>query len=172
MLIEFVAICDGTTLDLAALYTIGTATANWDLNGVPVADPTAISAAGNYVLTATNASGCSATATVTVTLEVAPALGPEQVASICSGTSLDSSSYYVTNGLPGFWTLAGVPVANPTTVVNMGSYQLVGHQLCGLFRYGICRPYCKPNPLTWRRLFIHVMSMANGGPDGLSDLRT
>ncbi|HQV74178.1 MAG TPA: gliding motility-associated C-terminal domain-containing protein [Flavobacteriales bacterium] len=122
---QSVAICDGTTLDLAALYTIGTATANWDLNGVPVADPTAISAAGNYVLTATNASGCSATATVTVTLEVAPALGPDQVASICSGTSLDLSSYYVTNGLPGFWTLAGVPVADPTTVVNMGSYQLV-----------------------------------------------
>jgi len=122
---QSVSICGGTTLDLTTLYATGTSTTEWDLNGVPVADPTAITTAGGYVLTATNASGCSATATVTVTVEPAPDLGPDQVASICSGTSLDLTASYATNGLNGLWTLAGVSVADPAAVVNSGTYQLV-----------------------------------------------
>lgn len=128
---QSVSLCGGSTLDLTTLYTTGTATTEWQLNGVPVADPTAITAAGGYALTATNASGCSATATVTVTVQPAPALGPDQSASICSGTSLDLSTFYGTNGLSGSWSLAGVPVEDPTAVANSGSYQLVVSNTAG-----------------------------------------
>ena len=128
---QSVSLCGGSTLDLTTLYITGTATTEWQLNGVPVADPTAITSAGGYALTATNATGCSATATVTVTVQPAPVLGPDQIASICSGTSLDLTSSYATNGPNGLWTLGGVPVPDPAVVSTSGSYQLVVSNAAG-----------------------------------------
>ena len=117
--------CDGTVVDLTALYAIGANTAAWTESGVPVADPTAVTNGGSYTLTVTNGAGCSATAMVTLALDPAPALGTDQLASICAGSTFDLTSLYSTTGFTVAWTLGGAAVADPTTVAVTGDYQLV-----------------------------------------------
>lgn len=121
--------CTGTSVDLAALYSTGADVTTWTENGVPVVDPTAVTNAGIYTITATNAAGCSATADVTVTIQAAPALGADQSHDLCSNASLDLTSLYNTTGVISVWQFAGVPVADPTAVQAAGIYQLFAQDM-------------------------------------------
>lgn len=117
--------CDGTMVDLTALYVTGANAADWTVNGVPVMDATSVSTSGNYTLTVTNASGCMATAIVTVSFDPAPALGPDRSLATCDGSTVDLTTAFSTAGLTTTWTLGGAAVIDPTNVSVAGSYQLV-----------------------------------------------
>lgn len=117
--------CDAVAVDLTSLYATGTDNTAWTLAGAPVADPTAVAEAGIYTLTVTNASGCVATAIVTLQLDPSPTLGADQTAATCEGTSFDLTPLYTTTGLGVQWTLGGAPVVDPAAVMQTGAYQLV-----------------------------------------------
>ena len=117
--------CDAVAVDLTGLYATGTDNTAWTLAGAPVADPTAVTEAGTYTLTVTNAAGCTATAMVTLQLDPSPALGGDQSTSTCAGTSTDLTAFFSTTGLSTEWTWGGTPVADPSAVSASGSYQLV-----------------------------------------------
>lgn len=118
-------VCDGASLDLGTFYYTAGLSAAWTLAGAPVADPGAVSTAGTYQLVVTNGAGCSDTAQVTLSLQAQLSLGADQAIEMCGSTSLDLSSLYWTGGLTTTWTLAGAPVANPSSVAAAGTYQLV-----------------------------------------------
>ncbi len=117
--------CDGAMVDLTAMYATGTNATTWTANGVPVADPTAVTSAGTYTLTATNLAGCTATAVVTLNMNPSPALGADQSPSICTGSTFDLTSLYSTTGLTATWTLSGAAVADPLAASATGDYQVV-----------------------------------------------
>lgn len=116
--------CEGTTVDLTTLFnTMGTTVA-WTQNGTPVTDPTAVDASGDYLLTATNSTGCSTTATATVTMDAAPNLGADQSVDVCEGNSFDLTNLFNTTGLTSAWSSAGNTVATPSAITDAGTYQL------------------------------------------------
>jgi len=59
--------CTDSIVNLTTLYTTTGLTAGWTIGGNPVATPATVTAAGVYRLIATNGSGCSDTAFVTIT---------------------------------------------------------------------------------------------------------
>ena len=118
-------VCAGEDPDLTALYPNAGPAATWTLDGAPIAPPTAVTVAGVYEVSATSVDGCVSTAQVTVTVENPPALGPDQAASICNNTSLDLTTFFTTDGMNVAWTFIGAPVANPFSVQQAGTYQLV-----------------------------------------------
>lgn len=59
--------CSTIIFDLTALYNTSGLSSSWTLSGNTVAAPAAITSAGIYQLTATNTSGCSDTARITIT---------------------------------------------------------------------------------------------------------
>nr|MDQ3100909.1 gliding motility-associated C-terminal domain-containing protein [Bacteroidota bacterium] len=128
---QTVTVCDGMVMDLADLYATGTMSTAWTINGVAVADPTSVTEEGEYILIATNTDGCSATASVTIEVLAAPALGSDQVSSICEGASIDLASLYNVSGLISTWSLGGVVVADPSNVNNTGNYRLIATNSAG-----------------------------------------
>ena len=122
---QAVQACSNAPVDLTALYNTGANTATWTMGGNAVAQPAAVDQSGLYTLTATNADGCSSTATVTVTVSAAPVLGGDQSAAICAGTTFDLTGLYATGGLSPVWTRNGAVVNNPAAAGTAGTYQLV-----------------------------------------------
>ena len=121
---QSVDLCSGASADLTSLYSTTGLTTAWTLSGAPVADPTAVNAAGTYQLQASNSSGCSDIALVTVILAATPALGPDQSASICPGSSIDLTTLYTTTGLVAQWSFGGSPFATPANTLVAGVYTL------------------------------------------------
>lgn len=122
---QAITVCEGVPVDLTALFVTGANTASWSINGLPVADPGSVAEAGEYVLIATSAAGCSSSALVSIVLEPSPALGSDQSLSICEGSFADLSSLYDTNGSIASWTLSGAVIADPASVDNTGTYRLI-----------------------------------------------
>ncbi|MBL7924680.1 MAG: gliding motility-associated C-terminal domain-containing protein [Bacteroidia bacterium] len=119
------SICSGGNADLTALYNTASYTVSWTFNGNPVANPMSVGLAGVYLLTVSNAAGCTATANVSLNVDPVPVLGADQNHSLCDGSALDLNSLFALSGLNASWTLAGVPVSNPQAVSSAGTYQLV-----------------------------------------------
>ncbi len=122
---QTISVCDGIPVDLTTLYTTGADASLWEASGATVADPTSVTTSGTYLLTVTNAAGCSASATVALSFDPAPALGPDVTASICGGTTYDLTAQFATAGGSGSWTMGGNSVADPVVVNATGNYQLV-----------------------------------------------
>jgi len=117
--------CDNQPVNLTSVYNTSGNIATWTVSGSPVANPAAVSTPGTYLVTCTNPAGCSATATVSLSINQAPVLGSDQAISACSGTNTDISSLYSLTGLTPQWSLNGNPVADPTAVSLSGNYQLI-----------------------------------------------
>ncbi|HEY0976691.1 MAG TPA: gliding motility-associated C-terminal domain-containing protein [Flavobacteriales bacterium] len=125
---QSIVACEGQAVDLNAVFATGANTDTWTLQGVEVADPTAVTEAGTYSLTSMNAYGCSGTAQATLTLEPAPELGADQVVSTCAGVPVDLSALIGTNAS---WTLNGAAVSDPTAVLLPGAYRFVETNAAG-----------------------------------------
>ena len=125
------AVCFGNSINLTSQYATSGLTALWTLNAVPVSLPTAVSTAGIYQLIATNSSNCSDTAFVTVSITPKPNLGADKAASICQGNTFDLTAQFNNTGLTTSWTLAGAPVANPSSIASSGAYQLIARNTDG-----------------------------------------
>lgn len=127
-------ICAGAQLDLTA-DNIPTATYDWVgpnayvQNNVqnPSIPGATVAATGIYTVTATNAAGCTGTATTNVTVNALPAPVANSNSPICSGTALNLTSNggadydwigpnaYVANNTQN-------PTINPATVLETGVY--------------------------------------------------
>lgn len=108
--------------DLGALLNTANATIfSWTLDGAPIADANAATIPGVYELTASNA-GCSDVAQVTLVIDSAPVLGPDQALTICEGTATDLTTLFDTGGLPSNWSMNGAAIAAPTGASSTGSY--------------------------------------------------
>ncbi|HRI23901.1 MAG TPA: S8 family serine peptidase [Ferruginibacter sp.] len=63
---------------------------------------------------------------ITVNFTPRPNFGADKNAGICSGSSFDLTTQFVTTGLTSNWTIGGNSVANPAAVTTAGTYQLIG----------------------------------------------
>jgi hypothetical protein len=63
---------------------------------------------------------------VSVNFTPKPNFGTDKNITRCSDSSLNLTTQYNTTGLTALWTLNGTTVANPSTVANSGTYQLIG----------------------------------------------
>src|SRR5690606_3251438 len=118
--------CSNSSLDLTGLFATTGLTAQWSISAIPVVDPTAIIGGGTYQLIAANAAGCTDTALVTVSVDVAPVLEPDMMASACEGEGEDLVTYFTTaNALDTEWTFGGETISAPTAALEGGVYTLV-----------------------------------------------
>ena len=131
-------VCGGRTINLTA-SAVANATYSWTgpncwsstaQNPANVPVPTE---AGTYVYTvvATTPAGISCSATTTVTVSAAPALGADRSVTVCSGSTVDLTTQFTTTNLTTAWTIGGVAVANPAAVNVSGIYKLVGTNVTG-----------------------------------------
>jgi gliding motility-associated-like protein len=79
-----------------------------------------VSTTGNYSVTATSAAGCTASASVLVTIYPQPNLGPDIVDSICPGSTVNLYNYFINSGLALTYS-----TPNPASV-DTGVYWIVG----------------------------------------------
>lgn len=140
------ATCAGTPMDLTALYSTGSDATAWTIGGAPVADPAAVTAAGTYTLTVTNASGCSGTAEVVLAVNEAPVLDADRTVTICTGAVLDLNGLYDTDGLPPLWTIGGATVPDPGVVAEAGIYRLVVINAAGCSDTAVVELVVSPGP--------------------------
>lgn len=117
--------CRGSSINLTSYFDTTGLTTNWTLNNIPVLNPSSINTPGSYRLVATNAGGCSDTATVTFTIAGMPLLGNDTTISICQGSHQNLTAVFPANGLSPMWTLNGIVVSSPASVSSPGIYQLI-----------------------------------------------
>lgn len=128
---QTVTVCAGIPVDLTSLFLTSGLTTSWTLGGNTVANPAAVTASGNYMIIATDAGGCTDTATVLVNSMTGPSLGADQTADFCSGSSFDLTTLYSTTGLNVSWDFNGNTVSNPSSVTTAGNYIIVATDLNG-----------------------------------------
>jgi len=121
-------ICPNETVDILGYYDnyysyyIYTIT----LNGSPVANPSAVSTPGSYLIDAYDPyDGCFYIATFEVIGLPGVVLGPDQLLDICSGDSIDLTTLYTTTGLTSNWLYGGSPFLSPNIAINGGIYTLI-----------------------------------------------
>jgi gliding motility-associated-like protein len=120
-----VNICDGSSVDLTALYNTSGMSTSWSVGGLPIPPPTAATEPDVYTLLATGPSGCTATVEINVVVQSSGALGADQVLDLCDGTTADLTALFNTLGLNTDWTLSGAAVPDPSAVNTPGDYRLV-----------------------------------------------
>lgn len=123
--------CTGNTVNLTTFFVTASLSTAWTINNNPVANITAVNTAGNYRLIASNAQGCSDTAFVQVTVFPKPALGTDQVMTICAGDSINLTALFNTGTNSNVWTNSGNAVNNPASVTTAGLYRLVSTNSSG-----------------------------------------
>ena len=120
-----VSICQGETADLTQLFLTNGYSTSWTINGIPVANPVAVTAAGLYILELTTNAGCTAATTATVHYNPNPALGADQQLTPCDGNTIDLTALFNTSGLTTSWNSGGTPLGNPGQIVTSGLYELI-----------------------------------------------
>ena len=137
----------GSNASLTGLYATTGLAATWTLNSAAVADPAAITQSGTYQLVATNSSGCSDTALVTVALNTPVQLGPDATQETCQGNTIDLTSSFNLSGLTAAWTLNGAAVSNPTSISAPGDYTLIATSMAGCSDTAHVAVTINPNPV-------------------------
>ncbi len=120
-----ISVCQGTTVDLTGVFNTTGLASIWYLNNIVIANPAAVSAAGNYRLIASAAGGCSDTAIVTISLNAAPVLGNDVADKICQGSSFNLDNVFATTGMNTVWLFNNNPVPNPAGITTAGIYTLI-----------------------------------------------
>ena len=126
-----ISICRDSSLNLTTIFATSTVTPLWTIGGNSVSNPSAITASGTYQLIGTNISGCSDTALVTANFLAKPNLGADKIIAKCNDSTINLSIQYTTTGLSTVWKLNGVVVANSSSVVTAGTYQLIATNISG-----------------------------------------
>jgi gliding motility-associated-like protein len=125
-------LCPGETVDLAAYYgSSGFSITYNDPNWAPVADPTAVSAPGQYWIDAFDPwYGCMYSATYDIYAITPVALGPDQVVEQCAGAApVDLTALVPTTGTFPTWTFDGsqVPTSWVAAATVPGTYQIINN---------------------------------------------
>ncbi len=122
---------DGTASAIAAGGT-STYTYQWSPNGGQSNVATGLSS-GNYIVTATDANGCTSTTTAIIDEPDALALNPAVNSVACYGDSTGSIIMYVTGGTPGYsfhWNPLG-GTTSVATSLPAGTYSVIVTDLNG-----------------------------------------
>ncbi len=119
------SICTGGSFNLTTQFITTGLISNWTIGGIAVTNPAVVITAGIYQLVAGNNSGCADTALFTLNVNPKPNLGPDKFISKCTDSSINLTTQFSTTGFTRAWTIAGVAVANPTSITAAGSYQLI-----------------------------------------------
>lgn len=143
-----VTMCEGDTADVTAFFNTAGLSPGWTKNGNTVSDPSAITTAGLYQLIATNADGCSDTASVTVSFNPKPNLGNDTSRRICPYTTVDLSSVINTTGLNTQWSYNNAAVTDPAAVSVPGNYQLTATNNFGCADTLLFTLLVDPKPVT------------------------
>lgn len=126
--------CQGSTFDLTSVFpnVIGMAVVSWTFNGVPVANPSAVSVPGNYDLFIDDGWGCQNSATLTL-IEITPvSYGTDQTVSVCNGAMTNIASLITQPiNFGAQWSLNNSPIATPFSVNTPGVYTLIAGQSLG-----------------------------------------
>ncbi len=120
-----VDICEGASYNLNNAFNTTNLVTNWTIGSSQVADPTIITISGVYQLIATNTSGCTDTALLTLNVNSKPAIGNDTTINICPGSGFDLTTLYNTPGLTPSWTLNSNTVNNPAAITGNGIYRLI-----------------------------------------------
>jgi len=118
-------ICDGTSLNLGSVYNVTGLNTNWTTGGNPVSNPASVNNGGIYQLIATNTTGCTDTALITLSVSPKPVLGNDTGITVCQGDTVDVTTLYHSTGLTSLWTINGNTVTDPATVTAAGNYRLI-----------------------------------------------
>ncbi|MCL9770703.1 T9SS type A sorting domain-containing protein [Flavobacterium sp. HXWNR69] len=132
------AVCSPATVDLtAAAVTTGSDTGltftYWTDASATVAlvNPSAVTTSGTYFIKGTNTNGCSAVASVVVTVNPLPVLTITNPATVCSPSTVDLQDAAVTLGSDSGLTLsywsdsaATIALATPSAVATSGTYYI------------------------------------------------
>ncbi|MBL7938524.1 MAG: T9SS type B sorting domain-containing protein [Flavobacteriales bacterium] len=119
--------CDSDgPVDLTALFTMSGGTPMWSVDGMPIANATAMQATdpGLYRLIEENPGGCNDTAFVELNITAGPVLGADQSVNTCPDGSVDLTALYNTSGFSASWTFGGVPFMTPEAATDAGVYSL------------------------------------------------
>lgn len=125
------SICEGASIDLTAVYDVTGFTAAWSAGGSPVVNPAAVSTAGIYQLIVFNATGCSDTAVLTLSVSPKTVLGNDAGITICQGDTVDLAGFYNTTALTANWSINGSAVNNPGEITIAGTYRLIATNNAG-----------------------------------------
>lgn len=117
--------CDGSIIDLNTFFPVSGLTYDWYTNGSTVTDPSNITTAGTYEIIATNNSGCSDTANISIQFNPAPPIGNDTSYALCPWQTLDLSQVYNTSGYSTTYLLNNTPVSQYTAVHDSGNYQVI-----------------------------------------------
>ncbi len=139
-------LCSGKSINLNSQYALTGVNHKWTLNGVAVADPANVTSVGVYELVATNASGCSDTAFVTLGVDQKPLLGADQGLSVCPLTSVNLTTLYNTSGLVPAWSTGGAAVPDPASVMAAGTYVLMATSPAGCIDTAVFTLTASPMP--------------------------
>ena len=142
-----VSSCSNLAFDLSNVFPSAGINNVWTYNGAPVLDPTAVSAAGDYVLYSSNVDGCSDLAIATLGISPAPQLGPDAQGSICNGETYDLTSAISTTGLNTAWSIGASAVTDPTSVSTPGTYMLIASDASSCADTALVNLNVLPNPV-------------------------
>ena len=137
---QSVNVCDNVLpLNLYDLFSSVGNYWTWAFNGslISGSDALAVTAPGVYQLINSAGYTCSDTVLVTLNVDTPPDLGPDQLVSICPGSSADLTSLYNTTGYAVEWSYGGNVIPAPTAATNAGVYSLTvstGTMRTGTFR--------------------------------------
>ncbi len=181
-----VTFCQGGYANLTGYYNLAGLSAQWTLNGVTVTDPSAVNATGNYQLIASNASGCSDTAIVQVTVNPNPDPGPDQSFQLCPWMTVDMTNLFNTSNWTVVWTQNGQPYQPEIVESDSGTYSIyvadgngctgtanvvVTNITCDCIADFVYEGSCMQEPVTFTILSDSVVTAAhwNFGASGLND---
>jgi gliding motility-associated-like protein len=86
---------------------------------------------GTYILNYTNNNGCLSADTLRLDIQTKPALGPDQVKSICFGDLIDLTTLVPSGSGTDTWQLNQTPISAPTQANESGTYQLIRTNTAG-----------------------------------------
>jgi len=138
-------VCSPTTVDLtAASVTVGSTaglTYSYYKNAaatIPLTTPSAVTTSGTYYIVGTTATGCSDTASVSITIDPKPTVVTTSPSEVCSPATVDLTAAAVTAGsttglTDSYYSNAAATIAltTPSAVVTSGTYYIVGTTATG-----------------------------------------
>ncbi|MFN0189410.1 MAG: gliding motility-associated C-terminal domain-containing protein [Bacteroidia bacterium] len=156
--------CNGTPQNLSNLFNLsGLTEVSWTHNGSPIPFSSAYAATslGVYQLVVQDVKGCYDTVEVTMDPPLAVNIGTDQNDTVCSGTSINLTSYYNTTGLTSTWYFNGLLVPNPNSVSLGGDYTLVVSDFGGCTDTAIISLTLLPVPSLGNNLQVSTCSAGN-----------
>lgn len=138
--------CANSTVDLTTLFGTAGLVAAWTSAGAPVPALASAAPGATYQLLASDAAGCTDTASVVVNALPAPALGADASGSFCAGGQEDLTPYFNTSGLSSNWSFNGSLVSDITAVNTAGTYVLQASNADGCIDTALVLITTDPNP--------------------------